>query len=156
MNEPDEIGTKDRARKVSCCCLSCVNMSIAKRKLLFLLSHMIIFSIQEGRVSHGIGWPADALLFLLSIKGNPNLRNTSVPTASKRTKQTTPDLPSSPSHVYTCTCTPSGVNLISLLDLSSTTSRVHVHVPRPGSIVKPLTHFGGRPCKRIGIVLIFY
>ena len=34
------------------------------------------------RVSHGLGWPANAILFLPIVKGNQKLRNTSAPTVS--------------------------------------------------------------------------
>ena len=34
------------------------------------------------RVSHGLGWPANAILFLLIVKGDQESRNTSAPTAS--------------------------------------------------------------------------
>ena len=34
------------------------------------------------RVSHGLGWPANAILFLPFVKFNQKLRNTSAPTAS--------------------------------------------------------------------------
>ena len=40
------------------------------------------------RVSHGLGWPANAILFLPSLKGNQKLRNTSAPTASNIAHQT--------------------------------------------------------------------
>ena len=38
--------------------------------------------IPYRRVSHGLGWPADAILFLPIVKGNQKSRNTSAPTAS--------------------------------------------------------------------------
>ena len=34
------------------------------------------------RVSHGLGWPANAILFLPIVKGNQKLQNWSAPTAS--------------------------------------------------------------------------
>ena len=40
------------------------------------------------RVSHGLGWPANAILFLSSVKGNEKIRNTSAPTASNIAHQT--------------------------------------------------------------------
>ena len=40
------------------------------------------------RVSHGLGWPANAILFLPSVKGNQKLRDTSAPTASNIAHQT--------------------------------------------------------------------
>ena len=54
------------------------------------LFHMVKVRGQNSnrRVSHGLGWRANAVLFLPIVKGNPKLWNTSAPTVSNIAHQT--------------------------------------------------------------------
>ena len=88
-----------------------LNISCFQNGAYSLMNELVVYR----RVSHGFGWPANAILFLPIVKGNQKLRNRTAPTASnsKKAHQTiTPGFPSTPS------------NVLRTISLSLTTGRV--------------------------------
>ena len=59
-----------------------LNFSCFQNGAYSLMNELVVYR----RVSHGFGWPANAILFLPIVKGNQKLRNTTAPTASNSKK----------------------------------------------------------------------